>query len=283
MNMRTDLNFEAESFAGYDPTQGEDSEQFMNKWMSGGLRHSQSHGPHHGGFRHRFRRWPWLQTGFGFGGLAQDPQSVAWAQGCLSQITGNMIPQTGHLDMATRSAIRMFQTQQQLPATGVPDDATMAALQAACGAQGGQDQDTGEIARPIGYGRSPVGPGATPSAGAAKSDRRILWFELNSIKLRQDNEADSAVHLALVVGESLRHLKAKGNAAKIILYGYASREGAEDRNTQLAGQRAEHVKEMLVVAGVPENRIQIVNGGPNNDWPGLKWNRRVEVELQPQP
>jgi len=37
------------------------------------------------------------------------------------------------------------------------------------------------------------------------------------------------------------------------------------------------------VAGVPDYRIQVVNHGPNNDWPGLKWNRRVEVEFQPQP
>lgn len=65
-------------------------------------------------------------------------------------------------------------------------------------------------------------------------------------------------------------MKTKGKAAKIILHGYASREGAEARNMQLARQRADHVKEMLVTAGVPYDRIQIVNHGPNSDWPGLK-------------
>jgi outer membrane protein OmpA-like peptidoglycan-associated protein len=278
-----DLNLEAESFESYVPFQDEEAERYGGHGPvvhggsglhlhgghgshHGGSHHGGSHrGRHHSGFRHHGGRWPWLQSGSGADDGAQDPQSISWAQGCLSQLTGNMVPQSGQLDPATQSAIAMFQSQQQLPATGTLDDATMSALQSACGDQGAQGA-TGEIA-----------PGPAPS------DRRVLWFELNSTKLRQDSEADSTIHLALVVGECLRHLKAKGNAARIILYGFASHEGAETRNRQLAGQRAQHVKEMLVAAGVPEDRIQIVNGGPNNNWPTLKWNRRVEVELQPQP
>jgi outer membrane protein OmpA-like peptidoglycan-associated protein len=275
--MRAELNFEAESFGGYNPSEGEDPEQFMKssahegwrgggggRWgrgggTHGGTRFGRSHWPHRWGYR----RWPWLQTGFGFGDFQQDGQSIAWAQGCLSQITGNMIPQSGRMDSATRSAIGMFQAQQQLPMTGTLDDATISALEAACPQAGEQENKT------------PV--------SAPKPSTLVLWFELNSTKLRQDSEADSAIHLALVIKESLQHLKTKGKPAKIILHGYASREGAEARNMQLAGQRADHVKEMLVTAGVPDDRIQVVNHGPNSDWPGLKWNRRVEVEFQPQP
>jgi outer membrane protein OmpA-like peptidoglycan-associated protein len=208
-------------------------------------------------------RWQWLQSGFGFADFQHERQSIAWAQGCLSQITGNMIPQRGHLDSATRSAIAMFQAHHALPATGRLDDPTIFALQAACAQAGEQERET---------------PDSAP-----KPSTLVLWFELNSTKLRQDSEADSAIQLALVIKESLQHLKTKGKQAKIILHGYASREGAESRNMQLAGQRADHVKEMLVTAGVPDDRIQIVNHGPNSDWPGLKWNRRVEIELQPQP
>src|SRR5262245_40571224 len=39
-------------------------------------------------YRRGYRRWPWLYgggSGFGFGDSMQDGQSVAWAQGCLSQ------------------------------------------------------------------------------------------------------------------------------------------------------------------------------------------------------
>jgi outer membrane protein OmpA-like peptidoglycan-associated protein len=271
--MRQDLNFEAESFGGYNPSEGEDPEEFVRRsggdgwgrgtWGSGGRGRG---GWGYGGsrfWRSRYRRWPWLSgAGVGLGDLAPDTQSIAWAQGCLSQITGNMIPQSGRLDLATRSAIGMFQAQQQLPATGTLDDATISALQAACPQAGEQESET---------------PGSAP-----KPSTLVLWFELNSTRLRQDSEADSAIHLALVIKETLQHLKTKGRAAKIILHGFASREGAEARNRQLAGQRADHVKEMLVTAGVPDDRIQVVNHGPNSDWPGLKWNRRVEVEFQPQ-
>jgi hypothetical protein len=134
----------------------------------------------------------------------------------------------------------------------------------------------------VGFGDFQLEESETPGS-APKPSTLVLWFELNSTKLRQDSEADSTIHLALVIKESLDHLKKKGKSAKIILHGFASREGAEARNIQLAGQRADHVKELLVTAGVPDDRIQIVNHGPNSDWPGLPWNRRVEVELQPQP
>ena len=280
--MRPEISFEAESFAGYNPSEGGEPEQFAKSWGGGGWGGGGwGHGGWGGGswgrgrsgfwrsrwpYRRGYRRWPWLYgggSGFGFSDSMQDGQSVAWAQGCLSQITGNMVPQSGHLDSATRSAISMFQMQQQLPATGALDDQTMQALQAACAQGGTQESET---------------PTVTP-----KPSTLVLWFELNSTRLRQESEADSAIHLALVIKESLQHLKAKGNAARIILHGFASREGAETRNQQLAGQRADHVKDMLVTAGVPETRIQVVNHGPNSDWPGLKWNRRVEVEFQPQP
>ena len=225
-SMRPEINFEAESFAGYNPSEGEEPEQFAKSWGGGGWggggwgrvgeveawdvadRASGDHVGHIVGDIDAGRGCYGGGSGFGFGDSMQDGQSVAWAQGCLSQITGNMVPQSGHLDSATRSAISMFQMQQQLPATGALDDQTMQALQAACAQGGTQESET---------------PTVTP-----KSSTLVLWFELNSTRLRQESEADSAIHLALVIKESLQHLKARGDAARIILHGYASREGAED-------------------------------------------------------
>jgi len=63
---------------------------------------------------------------------SEDPQIVAWAQGCLSQIVGGWVPQDGNLGRLTRRAIQMFQNQSQLPTTGTLDDNTLAALQHAC-------------------------------------------------------------------------------------------------------------------------------------------------------
>ena len=100
--------------------------------------------------RFGFFRRPPFGPGFGFGGdgLAQPPvgggspvsELVSWAQGCLSQIGSEPIPQNGILGPATRRALAAFQTENQLAATGVLDSQTIAALQAAC-APG--DQGTG--------------------------------------------------------------------------------------------------------------------------------------------
>jgi len=63
------------------------------------------------------------------------PQWVLWAQACLAQIVGSWVPQTGQIGKATRKAIGIFQSQQQLPATGLLDAATVNALQQACSGQ----------------------------------------------------------------------------------------------------------------------------------------------------
>ena len=70
-------------------------------------------------------------------GGSMPPQWIAWAQSCLAQAVGSWVPQDGNMGRATRLAIRTFQQQQQLPATGMLDGATISALQAACSGQGG--------------------------------------------------------------------------------------------------------------------------------------------------
>ncbi len=95
-------------------------------------------------FRRGYYRWPWLQgadVGADMGD--QQPEMVSWAQSCLSQIIGDWVPQDGRLDHRTRRAIRMFQMQQQLPATGDLDEQTTSALQQACSAQSADQGDTG--------------------------------------------------------------------------------------------------------------------------------------------
>jgi peptidoglycan hydrolase-like protein with peptidoglycan-binding domain len=58
---------------------------------------------------------------------------VVWAQSCLAQVLGAWVVQDGIMGPGTQGAIRTFQEQQQLPATGVLDGATVNALQTACG------------------------------------------------------------------------------------------------------------------------------------------------------
>jgi hypothetical protein len=87
------------------------------------------------GYRRRWpwlhRRWSWLYQGMPQDGLASSPM-VTWAQGCLAQLLGPGVPQDGIMGPGTQQAIQQFQMQQQLPVTGMLDDDTVRALQAAC-------------------------------------------------------------------------------------------------------------------------------------------------------
>src|SRR3954463_6829787 len=60
--MRTDPKFEAQSYAGYDPSQSEGS---MTDWRPPGS--------HRWGFRRHSQRRPWLQAGSGYGGQYEAP------------------------------------------------------------------------------------------------------------------------------------------------------------------------------------------------------------------
>jgi peptidoglycan hydrolase-like protein with peptidoglycan-binding domain len=57
---------------------------------------------------------------------------VSWAQSCLGNLLGPWVPQDGFLGPTTQQAVQQFQMQQSLPPTGILDDSTLGALQAAC-------------------------------------------------------------------------------------------------------------------------------------------------------
>jgi hypothetical protein len=80
----------------------------------------------------RGRRWPWLYRAEWVGA---PNATVRWVQACLAQLLGPGVPQDGILGVLTQNAIRQFQAQQQMPATGMLDGDTIAAIRAACGEQ----------------------------------------------------------------------------------------------------------------------------------------------------
>lgn len=88
----------------------------------------------HGRGGGRFGRWGWHHRPGLFGGGMPDPQ-VQWAQSCLAQVVDPSVPQDGRMGFQTRQAIQNFQSQQQLPPTGMLDPNTTSALQAACNPQ----------------------------------------------------------------------------------------------------------------------------------------------------
>jgi len=91
------------------------------------------------------------------------PQWVLWAQACLAQIVGSWVPQTGQIGKATRKAIGIFQSQQQLPATGLLDAATVNALQQACS---GQAAAALPMAPPAGDDVAAATAASAPTGGA---------------------------------------------------------------------------------------------------------------------
>jgi peptidoglycan hydrolase-like protein with peptidoglycan-binding domain len=118
---------------------------------------------------YRGRLWasgpkPYYGAGSSYGTFGQmqgsqtmPPQWVLWAQSCLAQTVGSWVPQTGRLGQGTRKAIRIFQSQRQLPATGQLDATTVNALKAACSRQAAAS--VGAPAPP------PPPPPPTPPAG----------------------------------------------------------------------------------------------------------------------
>jgi hypothetical protein len=64
--------------------------------------------------------------------FSQDRSQIAWIQSCLARLLGSWVAQDGHWGPNTSGAIRTFQEQKGLPQTGLYDQDTANALQAAC-------------------------------------------------------------------------------------------------------------------------------------------------------
>lgn len=61
---------------------------------------------------------------------------IRWAQECLNRARQLRLPVDGIADLSTRSALRSFQSQRGLPATGILGPDTVEALRKACAAGG---------------------------------------------------------------------------------------------------------------------------------------------------
>jgi peptidoglycan hydrolase-like protein with peptidoglycan-binding domain len=114
-----------------------------------------------GGHHHWGRRWAWLHRVGSVGPLSSD--WVVWAQSCLGRVVGPWVPQDAIMGPQTVQAIQTFQTQQQLPVTGMLDSGTISALQAACsGPSAGPPPPVGPPPPPPGL--PPAGPPPPPEA-----------------------------------------------------------------------------------------------------------------------
>src|ERR1700678_97876 len=105
-------------------------------------------------------RWRYRRRSYGYGAPGGASQWAVGIQACLAQLVGPWVPQNGIIGPQTRRAIQMFQGQQQLPVTGLLDQTTPNAIQAACsGPAAGRPGD--------GAAPPPPPPPGPPDAAAA--------------------------------------------------------------------------------------------------------------------
>jgi hypothetical protein len=125
---------------------------------------------------------------YGYGSQASS-QWAAGIQACLAQLVGPWVPQNGIIGPQTRRAVQMFQGQQQLPVTGLLDNSTVNALQAACG---GQAQEPSAVpAGPPPASDAPPPPSAPPpDGGAAPSASGAAPPEAGEAEIGSEQEAE---------------------------------------------------------------------------------------------
>ena len=153
---------------------------------------------------HRGRRWAWLsQAG---AGAPLSSAWVSWAQSCLARVVGPWVPQDGIMGPQTLQGIQMFQTQQQLPATGMLDSGTISALQTACSAPSAAPPPPPAGPPPPPAGPPAVGaapPAAAPAAEPAGASEELgqgeYWGEQES--LREMEELAQAAELSAITNE----------------------------------------------------------------------------------
>lgn len=122
----------------------------------------------------------------------------------------------------------------------------------------------------IAAGTAIGGIGGKPVAAMSKAEPTRLYFELG----KADLPADALTRLASVV-------KSAGEGrARVAISGFHDASGDAVANAELAKQRAFAVRDLLLNAGVPRERIELRNPVLTTGDGDPQEARRVEVTLQ---
>ncbi len=105
----------------------------------------------------------------------------------------------------------------------------------------------------------------------------VIWFDYNSTNIRNSGGVNSIVHLMMASERARGHISVAGPDARIYLYGFASEEGDEMHNLDLARRRAAVVKSLLEAAGIAPVNLVGVAVGEDTSMGSLAMNRRVEI------
>ncbi len=148
-----------------------------------------------------------------------------------------------------------------------PGAATAPSAPAAPGAQPGE----APVTRPSPPTESPVRPSPAAPAAPATSPMKDVFFDFDKSNIRDDQKA--------AINDDVVWLKANARV-KITVEGHCDERGTVEYNLALGERRAKTVKDYLVAAGVPADRIAIISYGKErpfvlgHDEAAWKWNRR---------
>jgi len=132
---------------------------------------------------------------------------------------------------------------------------------------------TGEtpVTRPAAPSERPVQPAAPAAPAVAASPLKDIFFDYDKSAIRDDQKA--------VISENAAWLKAN-QSAKVTLEGHCDERGTAEYNLGLGERRAKAVKDYLIAAGIPADRISTISYGKErpfvlgHDESAWKWNRR---------
>lgn len=120
---------------------------------------------------------------------------------------------------------------------------------------------------------TPAQPGAAGRAAAAvpPSPLKDVFFDFDKSNIRDDQKG--------ALGENVSWLKSNPSA-KITLEGHCDERGTAEYNLGLGERRAKAVKDYLIAAGIPADRVSTISYGKErpfvlgHDESAWKWNRR---------
>lgn len=131
------------------------------------------------------------------------------------------------------------------------------------------------LAQPLSTGEEIVEP--APKKQAVESTSSLLFFPFDSSSLAEEGTA--------ILKQLVAYILSAG-AVDIVINGHADRAGSGGYNMTLSQQRAEYIREQLLAAGVPPERIRYFAYGesepniPTEDGVAEPANRRVEIFIE---
>lgn len=150
----------------------------------------------------------------------------------------------------------------------------LSALVAACSSTSGSSSGTDVYGNGTGYNGEQASTYYDSLYGKRGTQDRILYFDFDSDRLRQESYAVVSAHAA-----ELRNNPSRG----VILEGHTDDRGSREYNIGLGERRAKSVSSLMISEGVSPNQIRVVSYGKErpavagSDEGSRAQNRRVEI------